>query len=279
MATTRTLVTESGQGSALTEAVLQTHYNAMRQGASYIVSGYELSDPTGLFVDIAAGDAWVNGYFIDQTTAQTGQALTSSSTNYIWLPPSGTIEIETTGTATDSDSLLIGTAVTDGSGITALSHQVDVTNGHNIVRLKPSNEAFTSAADDTDLTFTASAGEVWEIRAVLRIGATTNAGGDVVIKIPSGTMSMGAMAPGAELFSSASAQGGGYVRTYQHTTSTTNIGPGWIYDSGTTAGSVYLSGIAYIGSAGGAVSLRFQQNVSTFTVYAGSVLIARRIAG
>ena len=91
MATNISITETKGNGTPLTEANLSAFYDALKLGASYVITGYALTDPTGLFVDIASGDSFVSGFLVNQTTAQNGQALVAHKTNRIWLNPDGTL--------------------------------------------------------------------------------------------------------------------------------------------------------------------------------------------
>ena len=95
----------------------------------YIVSGFTLTAGTGLAVNISTGTARVKGLFANNTTSSSKGSLTASNTNYIYVTlardtnneaESWSFTSNTTGT-TPTDSLLIGTATTNGSGVTAVA--------------------------------------------------------------------------------------------------------------------------------------------------------------
>ena len=100
---------------------------------NYIKDGFTLSAGTGLAVNIAAGTARLKGLFINNTTSSSKGSLTASNTNYIYVTlardtnseaESWSFTSNTTGT-TPTDSLLIGTAITNGSGVTATAVPAD----------------------------------------------------------------------------------------------------------------------------------------------------------
>ena len=185
MATTRTFKAEGGQGDAYSQAVLRAHYDALSANTSYVVSGFELhSAGAGPDIDGHRGRAWVNGFLIDQTTNQTGQAVSASNTNFVFLNPDGTLEIETMGSPTDSDALLIGKCVADGSSVTSITHRFDIVNGHNVCIFKDSSEA---TPGDDELTWTANPREIWDVSTILIVNQTDAAPNmKVGPRVPSG---------------------------------------------------------------------------------------------
>lgn len=95
----------------------------------YVVSGLTLSAGSGLAVNIASGKARLKGLFCNNTSSASKGSLTASDVNYIYitLARDGNSEAESwdfssnvSGT-TPADSLFIGTATCDGSGVTAVS--------------------------------------------------------------------------------------------------------------------------------------------------------------
>ncbi len=94
---------------------------------NFVYTGLTLSAPGGLTARVAAGEIWLEGYYVG--IGQTDIALAASSTNHLYIKlvrdgagnvanPGGVqIEANTTGTP-PADSHKLGTQVTDGSGIT-----------------------------------------------------------------------------------------------------------------------------------------------------------------
>jgi len=94
----------------------------------YIVSGFTLSAGTGLAVNIAAGTGRLKGLFVNNSTSSSKGSLAANNTNYIYVTltrdsnseaESWNFTSNTSGT-TPTDSLFIGTATTNGSGVTAV---------------------------------------------------------------------------------------------------------------------------------------------------------------
>ena len=107
----------------------------------YVVSGFTLTAGTGLSVNIAVGIARLKGLFINNTTSSSKGSLTASNTNYIYVTlardsnseaESWSFTSNTSGT-TPTDSLFIGTATTDGSGVTAVG-TIDVVTQHGLLK-------------------------------------------------------------------------------------------------------------------------------------------------
>lgn len=157
-------------GDQITEASWTALNEAMTVAERYRLTGFTLSAGTGLNANVAGGTAMVNGYVIVSDATQ-AVAVTASQTNYIWLAEDGTLSHNTTGTNPGTD-LLLGTAVTDGSGVTSVSHQYNIANSLNALVVKPSDETVnnsTTYQDDDDFTFAVSDGEQWEIRLLLLV--------------------------------------------------------------------------------------------------------------
>ena len=100
----------------------------------HIVSGLELSAGSGLAVNIASGIAKINGLYIDNTITCSIGSLTASDVNYIYAtlsrcassePQSWSFTSNVSGTLA-ADSILLGTATTDGSSVTAVDNLVKV---------------------------------------------------------------------------------------------------------------------------------------------------------
>jgi len=285
MALTRTIITQSGMGTALTQAILAAHYKAMACNASYVVSGLELHyDAAGLDIDINAGTAWVAGYYVNQSTDTLAQAVTASQTNYIWLEKDGDFEIEITGTPTDTDALLLGTCVADGSGVTSVTHVKDITNGRNVYIRKASDQLYSSGTPDTDFTFTANPREVWSVNIIAIVSqsdATENF--QMGFAVPSGSITYGAMGPDDDTYTASTVLSGDtQPMAYTHGSGTTETNTITIEHAAMTAGVVCVSGLAVIGDTGGALNWRWNRNsvgAGGTTVKAGSVFLARRILG
>lgn len=95
----------------------------------YVKSGFTLTAGTGLSVNIATGLARLKGLFINNSTSSSKGSLTANDENYIYITlardsnseaESWSFTSNLTGT-TPTDSLLIGTATTNGSGVTAVN--------------------------------------------------------------------------------------------------------------------------------------------------------------
>lgn len=92
----------------------------------WIVSGLVLSAGTGLNVAISAGVAWIDGYYVEWD-ASAEEAVTGSATNHVWIEltrdgndnvTAVDFVVNTTGVAPTGDNVKLGTATTDGSGVT-----------------------------------------------------------------------------------------------------------------------------------------------------------------
>ena len=278
MARTRTLITQSGQGSALSESVLQAHYDALRVGASYVVEGYEVIDSGGLFVDVNSGGAFVNGFAINQTTNQTNQAVAASDVNYCFVNPDGTLEIEVTGTPTDANALKLAEVTTDGSSVTAITNQLDITNGYNVLIRKPSSQSISSPADDTALTFAVNAREIWEVKLILEIGAGSGGATSYGLKIPSGSSTYCLVGTGDDGIGGTKATGGAKRNAYAHTSTSGAANVTMLNNAAQTIGTFFTSGVVHIGATGGSITATWS-GAAGGSIHAGSTLIARRILG
>jgi len=151
-------------GDQITEAAWTSANKTLSVATEYRVIGYALSAGTGLNVDISAGTCFVNGFEIVSDATQS-ESVTASQTNYVYLNDDGTITVNTTGTQ-PADSLFLGMAVTDGSGVTSVSHVRNIDNGVNALKIKASDESVTSSTtlqNDDDLTWDAVVEGVYEI--------------------------------------------------------------------------------------------------------------------
>jgi hypothetical protein len=159
-------------GDQITEAAWTVQNKALAVGAAYRVSGYTLSAGAGLAVSVAAGEALVEGYHIVSDGAQTVGSLTASNTNYIWLEADGTLDKNTTGSPSATGALLLGTATTDGSSVTAVSHQHNVANGYNVLVVKAADETVNNSdtlQDDDELQMAVLTGDQWDITVCLNV--------------------------------------------------------------------------------------------------------------
>jgi len=151
-------------GDQITEAAWTSANKTLSVATEYRLIGYALSAGTGLNVDISAGTCFVNGFEIVSDATQS-ESVTASQTNYVYLNDDGTITVNTTGTQ-PADSLFLGTAVTDGSGVTSVSHVRNIDNGVNALKIKASDESVTSSTtlqNDDDLAWDAVVEGVYEI--------------------------------------------------------------------------------------------------------------------
>ena len=114
----------------------------------YVKTGLTLSAGTGLAVNIAAGQARLKGLFVNNTATESKGSLTANNTNYIYVTLARDTNSEaeswdftsnTSGT-TPTDSLFIGTATTNGSGVTAV-------NMDSVLKKAVPSEYFGNGAD------------------------------------------------------------------------------------------------------------------------------------
>jgi len=151
-------------GDQITEAAWTSANATLSVADAYRVSGYALSAGTGLNVNISTGTCFINGYQIVSDATQS-ESVTASQTNYVYLNEDGTITVNTTGTQ-PADSLFLGTATTDGSGVTAVSHVRDIESGLWVFKKKPSDESVSSSTTlqlDDDLVWTSGNGDIWDV--------------------------------------------------------------------------------------------------------------------
>lgn len=258
-------------GDQITEAAWTAQNQSLTVAERYRVSGYTLSAGTGLNANVAAGTCVVNGYYIVSDATQ-AVSVTASQTNYIWLAEDGTLSHNTTGTNPGTD-LLLGTAVTDGSGVTSVSHVYDIENSQNVLIIKPSDESVnnsTTYQNDDDFQFTVSDGEQWEI--------------DVYMTV--------VQADASSDFKCQWAISGGSLSQYNHLLANTAAASGFSFDSAagevtsnTTATGLglyhKLKSIVFV-TTGGTLALQWAQNTAfagNTTVEADSILVARRVLG
>lgn len=159
-------------GDQITEAAWTSANKTLSVATEYRVNGYALSAGSGLNADISAGTCFVNGYQVVSNATQS-VAVTASQTNYLYLNDDGTITVNTTGTQ-PADSLFLGTATADGSGVTSVSHIRNIESGLWAFKKKPSDESVTSSTTlqlDDDLVWTSASGDIWDVTFGLLITA------------------------------------------------------------------------------------------------------------
>jgi len=243
-------------GDQITEAAWTSANKTITNVDAFRLSGYSLSAGTGLNVDIASGTCFVNGFQIVSDGTQV-EALSASSTNYVYLNDDGTFTVNTSGTQ-PANTLFLGTATTDGSGVTAVSHYKAVANAANVMVVKQADESVSSSTtlqNDDELVWTATSGESWELLIALKI--STGAG----------NLKFDLTGFGSQPY------------TYQE-------GNNIIFaDSGTpenTSDTAIIIRTVVTVSTTGTVGLEWAQNVSdasNSTIQAGSFLMARRLIG
>lgn len=117
----------SGKGKTITEANLSNLIAALCGATGFVISGFTFGTSANLTVTAAAGQALIDGYLVS-TDASLTRTLTASATNYVYLQLTRdasqnvtgvTLTHNTTG-STPADSILLGTATTSASAITAV---------------------------------------------------------------------------------------------------------------------------------------------------------------
>ena len=107
-----------GVVEAMNEVSVRTDLAGRFGGGTYgIVKGLDLSQTTNGLVDIAAGQAMIDGIVEKTSTYQ--QAITSSQTNWLWITRAGGISVGTGASppaAPASQCAYLGRVVADGSG-------------------------------------------------------------------------------------------------------------------------------------------------------------------
>jgi len=115
-----------GQGKYLTEQNLAAVLN--KAIPNYVTSGLTVPTSASLTATITAGGAFLSGYKV--TTTATNITVGASATTYLWLflkkdvdgnVTEAKFEINTSGTATYPDSLLLAVLTSSGTAITAVS--------------------------------------------------------------------------------------------------------------------------------------------------------------
>lgn len=140
-----------------------------------IFTGLVQSAGTGLSVNVTAGSALI-GMKVTEAGAFVIGSLTPSTTNHLYVLSDGTGTSNTTGTA-PADSVKLGTATTDGSGVTAVatnwtSGRQALTRHENLVH--GSGAGHPRAVDLASWHATNNEGN--EVRGVLPSGALPTGG-------------------------------------------------------------------------------------------------------
>lgn len=264
-------------GDAVTGAVWQSLIDSQALDGDHVVEGLELTDPTGLFVDVEPGRAIIAGAEV-KSDAAIQTALTASQTNYVYFNSDGTVTVNTTGTQ-PANSVYRGKATTDGSAITALTHYAKKTNAAAGILVKTAEEtnATTTYAAETDLTIAVGEGQVWEFYYCLEVRNTTGAHGiKVRLTAPSGAIR------GVVSYQSASAnQTDVLTGTYQHSSAYTSSELAVVGVS-TSPGNdtIQLRGVLVVGDTAGSLALEFAENSTggaAAGINANSFLLARRV--
>jgi len=256
-------------GDQITEAAWSAQNQSLSVAERYRVSGYTLSAGTGLNANVAAGTCVVNGYHIVSDATQ-AVSVTASQTNYIWLNEDGTLSSNTTGTNPGSE-LLLGTAVTDGSGVTSVSHKYDIKNAQNVLIVKPSDETVNNSStyqDDDHFQFPVSDGDQWHIRLMLLLdNPSASADFKFQFAISGGSLTT------VGIFAEFDYSGAGSYKS-----STDGV---LNYNNAVTDSPVVMDAYVFV-TTGGTLALQWAQN----SAYAGnsvvnqnSVMMARRILG
>lgn len=255
-------------GDQITEAAWTAQNESLTVAERYRLNGYTLSAGTGLNANVSSGTCVVNGYYINSDATQ-AVSVTASQTNYIWLNEDGTLSSNTTGT-NPGNELLLGTAVTDGSGVTSVSHQYDIINSQNVAIIKGSDETVNNSAtfqDDDDFQFTVSDGEQWHIRCLLLLDSP-DATADFKFRfnVSGGSITV----PTYSIYADNGVSGFATSTdgTVNHSTTGTDL-------------PCILEALVFV-TTGGTLALQWAQNsafAGNSVVAQDSVLIARRILG
>jgi len=91
----------------------------------YVYSGYEASAGTGLELAIAAGVAYIHGWRVEHTEANT-LTMADNATNYVFLDKDGVFTVNQTGSA-PSNSILLCEVVTSGGAISTITDKRPLT--------------------------------------------------------------------------------------------------------------------------------------------------------
>lgn len=256
---------------AVTESTWQSLNTAISAGGSWTTEGFDVTDGGGLDVDVAAGKALVDGYYIESDSTQS-VTLTDSATNYLWLEPDGTLTDNTTGT-NPGDALLLATVVTSGGSVSSISKDQDVLIGPYMYVRKTAAEnvaSSTTLQDDDHLTIDLEPG-IYRFTFILEVTWAASVG----MKVALACDATSAQVKAAVIFSNASGStpsGWGYLSTFGGTVS-----------HETYAGSnapVMIEGVLTLADAG-TFNLQWAQSTSSATnttIEDGSRLFVERIA-
>lgn len=140
-------------GDTISESAWQGLNKAIAANGAWTTEGYDVTVSSGIIVDVAAGEALVNGYLVSSDATQQ-VTLADNNTNYLWLEPDGTLTDSTTG-SNPGNALLLATIVTSGGSITSITKDQDVTVGNSLYIRKTADEnvaSSTTLQDDDHLT-------------------------------------------------------------------------------------------------------------------------------
>lgn len=250
---------------AVTESVWQGLNKSLSHNASWTVTGYDMTDGGGLEVDVAAGEAMVNGYYITSDATE-AVVLADASTNYLWLEPDGTLTDNTTG-SNPGNALLLGTIVTSGGSISSISSIVSHATGRIVHINKTSDESVatsTTLQDDDDLTVSVEPG-VYKIVVMLKV--TCGASGGF-------KYAMATTATNSRLEATS------FIATPANIARISSFGTTDALTGALTNSVVMLEGMFALAD-GGTVKLQWAQNASdatNSTVKSGSHLLIERIS-
>lgn len=147
---------------------------------TYVISGLVPSAGTGLAVNVTAGTALI-GMRVTKAAGFTISGLSPSTTNHLYLLRDGTATHNTSGTQ-PAESVKLGTATTDGSGVTAVATN-HASGRQALVRLENMvHGGGAGHARPVDLAdWNATQQEGSEVFGVLPAGALPGGGGNVAV--------------------------------------------------------------------------------------------------
>lgn len=249
---------------SVTEAAWQGLNNAIAAGGAWTTEGFDVTVNAGLVIDIAAGEALVNGYHISSDAVQNA-TMTDNTTNYVWLEPDGTVTVNTTGT-NPGNALLLATVVTSGAAIASITRESNATTGPYIFIRKAAAESVTSSTtlqDDDNLTVSLQPG-LYRLTVALEVTANASGG----LKVAMATTATNSRFEGSVYFSNQAVYN-------------------WLSTFGTSSGvtlsfanyPVLIEAMFALADAG-VVKLQWAQNASSgtaTTLEAGSMMFIERI--
>lgn len=255
---------------SVTESVWQGLNKSIAVGASRTQNGFDVTVNSGIIVDVAAGNAIVNGYHVSQSGTES-VTLTDNTTNYLWLEPDGTLTDNTTGT-NPGNALLLAEIVTASAAITSISKDFDINNGQFFLVRKTASEnvASSTTLQDDDHLFCALEPGVYKF--VMLLNTTYPAGGG--LKVSLATTATNGYAFASVVFANAS--------------SSTPAGYEYLDDFGSTASystnaasqePTIIDGVISLADAG-TVKLQWAQAAAsgTTTIYDSSALFLEKIS-